>query len=192
MSRSATRARQKPPADLILSALRTSDMPGLTRDRGGSLAQACSVRLDEQGHPIVLSLSVMGAFGGVSSIRRLPVTEQMKRTFGFETRVTEEAACCLAILLLLRHTGYSVLWESRRGTGYDYFLGLDSAFPFRGGARLEVSGICNGSEAEIEQRVREKIDQITPSNNLATGYVVVVEFSGPVARIVEICQTPTN
>jgi hypothetical protein len=186
------KAQRTPSADLVLSTLQASSMPGLTRHRGGSLAQACSVCLDEEGHATIFSLTVAGDISDELRVRRLPVTDQMKRTFAFETRVTEEAACCLAILLLFRHTGRSVLWESKRTTGFDYFLGTDPGFPFRDGVRLEVSGIRRGSDADIVKRIREKIDQITPSNNLATGYVVVVEFSSPEARVLGICQTQEN
>jgi hypothetical protein len=110
----------------------------------------------------------------------------MRNTYGFERRVTEDGAYCLAILLLHRHTGRRVLWESKGFNGFDYFLGTDPALPFRNGARLEVSGLRQGNEARISERLQEKLGQIQPSNNLATGYVVVVEFGRPMAQVVQL------
>jgi hypothetical protein len=166
-------------------------MPGMTRDRGGNLAQACSVCLDDQMHPIVCQLTVKGKFDGALSVRRLPVTHQMKATYGFESRVTEEGASCIAILLLLRHTGLPVAWESKGFNGYDYFLGSDPSFPFRGGARMEVSGLRNATNAQIAKRVQEKLDRFQSYNHLATGYIVVVEFSRPEVQVIEL-WTPEN
>lgn len=185
------KAQRMPSADILLSSLRTNAMPGMTRDRGGSLAQACSVCLDDQGHAIVLSLNVVGNFAGPLSVRRLSVTDQMKATFGLETKATEEGASCLAILLLLHHTGRTVAWESKGFNGYDYFLGSDPNFPFRGGARMEVSGLRNATDAQITQRANEKRERYESYNHLATGYIVVVEFSRPEVRVIEL-WTPEN
>jgi hypothetical protein len=181
-----------PSTDIVLSTLRTVAMPGMTRDRGGNLAQACSVCLDDQKHPVVCRLSVVGRFEGTLSVRRLPVTLQMRLTFGFESRVTEEGASCLAILLLLHHTGRRVAWESKGFNGYDYFLGDDPTFPFRGGARMEVSGIRNGTDYQIASRVKEKSDRFHGYGHLATVYIVVVEFSRPEVRVIELWSTPEN
>lgn len=180
------KAQRTPSADLLLSSLRTNAMPGMTRDRGGSLAQACSVCLDDQGHSIIFPLNVVGEFAGTMSVRRLAVTDQMKATFGLETKATEEGASCLAILLLLHHTGRPVAWESKGFNGYDYFLGHDPSFPFRGGARMEVSGLRNATDAQINQRVQEKRERYEQYNHLATGYIVVVEFSRPEVRVLEL------
>jgi len=179
-------------ADIVVSSLRSVSMPGMTRDRGGSLAQACSVCLDSQGHPIIASATVVGKFEGALSIRRLPVTEQMNRTYGLDTRVTEDGAACLAILLMLRETGLSVLWESKGFNGYDYMLGDDPTFPFKGAKRLEVSGIRSGSEAEIGSRVGEKVERYQRYASGATCYVVVIEFSRLEIRVVELWSTPEN
>src|ERR1700694_1737102 len=94
-----------PKADIILSALRAVAMPGMTRYRGGSLAEACSVCLDDQGHPVICQFRIVGQFEGDLSVRRLPVTLRMKNTYNFESLATQEGAACLAILLLLYHTG---------------------------------------------------------------------------------------
>jgi hypothetical protein len=70
-----SKAQRTPSVDIHLSALRTSAMPGMTRDRGGNLAQACSVCLDSQNHPITCTLAVVNTFAGSLSVRRLPVTD---------------------------------------------------------------------------------------------------------------------
>jgi hypothetical protein len=110
----------------------------------------------------------------------------MKATFGFERRVTEEGASCIAILLLLHHTGLSVAWESKGFNGYDYHLSADPTFPFRGSARMEVSGLRKATEAQINKRVQEKLERYSGYNHVATGYIVVVEFSRPEVRVTEV------
>ena len=59
---------------------------------------------------------------------------------------------------------------------------------FQRKARLEVSGICQGSDSLIQARVNIKLEQIRPSDDLAPGYVSVVEFGTPKARIVKKCR----
>jgi hypothetical protein len=60
---------------------------------------------------------------------------------------------------------------------------------FQRKARSGVSGIRHGSESQLKYRVNIKLKQITPSDLVAPGYVCVVEFGTPQARIVEKCGT---
>jgi len=50
---------------------------------------------------------------------------------------------------------------------------------------MEVSGIRQGSDSEVDARVREKLRQVTASDREGfPAYVVVVEFTGPLSRVV--------
>jgi hypothetical protein len=81
-------------------------------------------------------------------------------------------------------TGKLVIERSKKGPGFDYWLGEnDDDLLFAGKARLEVSGILSGSPTQIETRVRQKKAQVKPSDNLAPGYVAVVEFGNPTAHV---------
>jgi hypothetical protein len=49
-----------------------------------------------------------------------------------------------AILLMRALTGYTVIERSRKGTGFDWWLGTEDNL-FQGKVRLEVSGILRGT-----------------------------------------------
>jgi hypothetical protein len=74
-----------------------------------------------------------------------------------------------------------------RGFGFDFWLGSidDPQTLFQRKARLEVSGIRQGSQSILQSRVNMKLEQISPSDALSPGYVCVVEFGTPRARIVQ-------
>jgi len=78
-----------------------------------------------------------------------------------------------------------------RGFDFDFWLGSISNPHqlFQRKARLEVSGIRNGSETALQSRVNIKLKQITPLDPVVPGYVSVVEFGTPRSRIVEKCRT---
>jgi hypothetical protein len=91
----------------------------------------------------------------------------------------------VAILLIRALTGYTVVERSRKGTGFDWWLGTDDNL-FQGKARLEVSGILRGTRRRINSRIKARLAQTSQSDNLAvTAYVVVVEFGTPRAKVVQ-------
>ena len=88
-------------------------------------------------------------------------------------------------MLVRTLTDFTVIERSFKGPGFDYWLGHDDGL-FQGKARLEVSGIRNGTEAQVNQRVKEKLNQITPSDHTGLpAYIVVVEFKQPQSRVVK-------
>lgn len=97
---------------------------------------------------------------------------------------TEQAAYGIAFMIITRLTDFTVIERSRKGTGFDYWLGTendDSLLPFQNKARLEISGIRAGDEKRINIRLKQKLEQTKPSDGILPAYVVVVEFSKPVA-----------
>jgi hypothetical protein len=79
-----------------------------------------------------------------------------------------------------------VVERSKKGPGFDYWLGNedeDGEELFQRKARLEVSGILSGSRLQVQARVRQKKEQMKPSDRLAPGYVAVVEFGTPIACV---------
>lgn len=112
------------------------------------------------------------------------VTDQMRRAWKDYDDATEYGACCVAILLILKLTDYTVIERSRKGTGFDYWLGEKGTLLFQQKARLEVSGIRKGDNNEINARSSKKTKQIIPSNNTGLpAYIVIVEFSSPQSRV---------
>ena len=68
---------------------------------------------------------------------------------------TEWGACGVAILVVNQVTGKVVIERSKKGTGFDYWLGDNDdgdSLPFANSARLEVSGILTGTKAQIASR----------------------------------------
>lgn len=74
-----------------------------------------------------------------------------------------------------------------KSTGFDYWLGDKGeeyeGLPFEGTHRLEVSGILTETKNQIDLRIIRKKRQMTPSDHLAPGFVAVVEFGTPIARV---------
>ncbi len=90
-------------------------------------------------------------------------------------------------MLLDKLTDFTVIERSRRGTGFDYWLGIKDEtqeLPFQNKVRLEVSGIRRGDDTRIRARVKQKIEQTNPSDGALPTYIVVVEFSRPLSWIV--------
>ena len=91
----------------------------------------------------------------------------------------------MAILLIRALTGYTVIERSRKGTGFDWWLGTEDNL-FQGEGRLEVSGILRGTTRRINSRIKARMGQTRQSDNLAlTAYVVVVEFGTPRAKVMQ-------
>lgn len=115
------------------------------------------------------------------------ITEVMRKSWADPDENTEFAACGIAFLLIIALTPFTVIERSRRGTGFDYWLGnRDTTKPFQRAARLEVSGIGKAENTGVVQtRVKQKIGQIKRRKATIPGYVIVVEFSRPLAQVTE-------
>lgn len=159
-------------------------MPGITRACGAVLAEAASVCLEDQGHGMLTSLTVDGDFLEVFALQRTTVDEQMRRSHYDEHKATENGACGVSILAACKLTNRTVLQQSRRGTGFDYWLGLEGAPFFQEAIRLEVSGIRRGGTREIRDRVLTKTLQVGRAKGSTPALITVVEFSGPRMRLV--------
>lgn len=161
-------------------------LPAITAAFGQYLAEAGAVCLEAQGHSQDSILAVHGHGEHIVkyTLRWPPVTEQMRRCLNDPEVATEHGAIGIAILLVKKLIGYSVLQRSRKGTGFDYWLGDNTAIPFQNMARLEISGIRTGNEAAVSGRIQQKLKQTNPSD--LTGlpaYIVVIEFSLPLANV---------
>ncbi len=189
---------------LDLSDLDTDDIPGVGRERGVDLAKAGAVCLESQGHNPGVQLEVRGISESRYTLTWAEITAQDRRTWADPSEATEDGAAGIAALLAIREIGYTVILRSYRSTGIDYWLGNndlsdvtvaertltsalqplleDDALIAKG--RMEVSGILNGDDQQISARTRSKLRQTNQSDSSALpAYVVVVEFSQPVAEV---------
>lgn len=159
-------------------------MPGLTPACGTTLAESAAVCLENRVHPLSVPLRLTGTEDGSFILQWTSVSEQQRRCHSDIQEATERGAYGVAILVVKELTGKIVMERSRKGPGFDYWLGdQDDDLLFSGKTRLEVSGLLSGSKSQIKARVRQKWDQMRPSNHIAPGYVAVVEFGGPVAHV---------
>lgn len=163
-------------------------LPAITPSFGAALAEACAICLHDQGHAQGVELQVSGEFAVHFNLYWQTVTDQMLRCWNDREFATEQAAYGIAFMLIRHLTSYTVIERSRRGTGFDYWLGNENAtgeLPFQNKVRLEVSGIRRGDASRIKARVKQKIEQTNPSDGSLPAYIVVVEFSQPRSVMVQ-------
>jgi hypothetical protein len=159
-------------------------LPAISPAFGQYLAEAGAVCLESQGHANGQELSVQGICSEGYALRWPRVTDQMERCLNDPEVATEHGAVGIAVLLMKRLIGCAVIQRSRKGTGFDYWLGDESYMPFESKARLEVSGIRNGDQKVVTARVRAKLMQTEVSDVTSLpAYIVVVEFGHPVAEV---------
>ena len=171
---------------LDLNELAEGRFPAITEAIGATFAEAAGVCLESQGHSPGVQLIIRGDKSGDYTLEWTPVTLQAQtRAWNDTEEATEFGAAGIAILLAEKELGYVATYRSRKGTGFDYWLGDASDGPFsEHKARLEVSGIRQGNEGIIRARVRQKIDQIEQTDaSPLPAYVIVVEFSHPIAEV---------
>lgn len=159
-------------------------LPAITPAFGQSCAEAGAVCLEDQGHSCGTNLQVGGSFSQAFELDWSSVHDQARRCWNDPQIATEHGAYGLAFLLIRALTDFTVIDRSYKGPGFDYWLGHDDGL-FQGKARLEVSGIRSGTEAQVNYRVKEKLTQTEPSDKLnLPAYIVVVEFNQPQSKVV--------
>src|SRR5260370_18901814 len=169
---------------LNLVALAEGSMPGLTRACGTSLAEAAAVCLEERQHRTGVTFHLTGVRAEQFSMEWPPVDDQARRCYNDLQEATERGPYGIAILIVCDLAGMVVVERSKKGPGFDYWLGNgDDDLLFAGKPRLGVSGILSGSRSQAQARMRQKKEQGKPSDHLAPGYVAVVEFGTPIACV---------
>jgi hypothetical protein len=140
--------------------------------------------LEDRDHKSGVSLQLTGVKKQERVLNWPAVTDQQRRCYNDVQEATERGAYGVAILVVKEVTGLLVVERSKKGPGFDYWLGeSDDDDLFANKARLEVSGILSGSDSDIRSRTKQKKEQIEPSAKLATGYVAIIEFSKPTAHL---------
>lgn len=173
----------------VLSLERLKEgLPGITPALGAVHAEACLICLEKHQFNSGIEIKVQGEYDTAFNLAwEDNVTPQMAQAWNDLDEATEFAACGIAFLLVLALTHYTVIQRSRKGTGFDYWLAdrhTNEFLPFQYAARLEVSGIFNADyDSIINARVRQKMDQVSGSNHVLPAYVIVVEFSRPLAQV---------
>ena len=169
---------------LELNDLGEGRTPAITSAVGKMLAEAAGVCLEAEGHAPGVHLLVRGYLDASYRLLWPLITVQALRTWNNRERATEFGAEGIALLLAEQELGYAVIECSRRGTGFDYWMGIESAGTFQRKARLEVSGIRQGDDRVVRTRVWQKLRQTDRSDAVQLpAYVIVVEFGKPLAQV---------
>jgi hypothetical protein len=180
----------KKPAEqknLSLQSLKAG-MPGMEPALAESCGHAAGVCLEHGKHVSGgTPFSVDGAHEAVYAITLDPVTEQMRRSWSDLQDATEWGASGVAALLVEDIFGYQILQRSWKRTGFDYWIGSsnNTDFLFQNKARLEVSGILNGTDGDISNRIKDKQRRFSEHPHDLPSMVVVVEFGTPRSRIAD-------
>lgn len=171
---------------ILLDDITTISIPGISAATGAYLCEGCVVCMNRQAHASGVHVSLRG-----DTIATIPLewnmeyTACMDRSWQDQEVATEHGAVCLSVLLSLRLTEYTILRRARKKTGVDYWLCKKEDSFFQDAARLEVSGIYNGSD-KVEGRVKQKLEQTKQSSSTGLpAYVSVVEFSEPSVTFVK-------
>lgn len=163
--------------------------PGITPRFGAALAEAASVCLDERGHSSPAWMVVRGTVDAKAELSWNSPDDQARRCWADAEVATEHGAYGVATLLVPEISGLTVVERSKKGTGFDYWLGeRDDEGPlFQGKARLEVSGMRTGASGAVQSRVKQKLRQTEPSDGALPAIVVVVEFGTPQSLVATKC-----
>lgn len=145
--------------------------------------EASEVCLSENGHPLPVELRVDGEHNATCTLDWSRASQQALNSHNDHDAAAEFGAYAVALLLIPRLTEYTAIERSKKGTGFDYWLKTKEDELFQSKARLEVSGIFCGDERKLKTRCRTKITQCGKSNEHLPGYIVVVEFGRPIARL---------
>lgn len=163
-----------------------SGFPGITPVWGESLSEAARICLEAQALAGPCHYPVDGDITASHTLTWPSTTDQMRRAWNDLDEAAEHGAYGMAALIIAEHTSYEVVERSRKGTGFDYWLGLkgEDTEMFQHTARLEVSGINRGDDSAVKARVKKKLIQTSVTDGVLPAYVIVVEFSTPRARVI--------
>jgi hypothetical protein len=166
--------------ELDLERLSSGSPPGVTPAMGQFAAEAAAVVFQHNRHKSGVAMRVAASKPRQYTVRWPKLHADAARTHNDLPAAAEQGAYGIAFLLAADLTKFKVIERSRKGTGFDYWLGSGSPHPFQRAARMEVSGIINDPTA-LESRVRAKMRQTDQSAGKLPAFVAVVEFSQPKA-----------
>ena len=150
------------------------------------MAEAAAVCFEDRSHASGVVIGVSCVDSKQFAIYWSAVTDQHRRTYNDLPEATEMGATGVAILIVRAVTGKKAIERSKKGTGFDYWVGDtdDDELIFSNKARLEVSGILNGTDTEIAGRLKKKNAQVQITDHLGVpAYVAIIEFGQPKAHL---------
>jgi len=156
--------------------------PGLDIATANFCYVACMVCLHKNNHCDGVLLDLQGDTTATITVQWSDYfDEQINRAWKDQDDATEYGAVCISAMLVRECTDYTIVERSRKGTGFDYWLGYENDIPFQHSARLEISGIFKENEQNnVDKRFRIKKKQTNQSDiTRLPAYISIVEFSKP-------------
>jgi hypothetical protein len=151
------------------------------------ILQGCVVTLHRNNHKGFVLMNTVGIKPSIFSLiwPQDCITEQIERSWLDQNKATEQAAECLAFLIIPKITNMDLFRAfGFPNGGFDFWLGHETSTGFERKARLEVSGIFKGNDRIINQRFQKKSRQTDKSDNLRMdAYIFISEFSRPITKI---------
>jgi hypothetical protein len=176
---------------LLLDELRKG-LPTLSRVFGAFLTEAALNCLESHSHESGVIVSVKGNNPNKYKLIWESISDDaMKPGWRDKYEMVEYGATCIAILLCLKKTKFTTVERAMRGTGVDYWVGdpypnQENKQYIQRKTRLEISGIYNGGNSELNRRVKQKLRQTKQSDDSRLPiFVIVVEFSRPMIGLKE-------
>ncbi len=166
-----------------MADLSSLERAGLSKSWGVFLEEAASYCLENQGHNHRIHMAVDGDVGDNCMVVRRAINESAQKSWQDLQEATEYGAYGIAILLIFKFTEYTSIERSCKGPGFDYWVGINNSMLFQKQARLEVSGILNGSDSAITYRLGQKIEQVNRIRHALPAFVIIVEFGKPKSKI---------
>ena len=162
------------------------NVPCLTNPIREYMLEACLLVLTENSHDISTQVSIEIIDNEFEHFTLLLDTNKLPdgvRNGWDIIDATEKAAECIALIMCFKMTNHNVIKRSRRGTGFDYWIGENQESLFQNKARLEISGILKGDRKAVEKRFREKSLQTNQSESLMLpAYISVTAFEKPMTQ----------
>lgn len=162
---------------------------GLTEIGGAHMLEGCIAVLWLHDHKNYVEMALLGDSSKKYKLKypEEKKTQQLLNSWRDKKRAIEKGAECIGILLALKLTSYEVVEQAVAYEGVDYWIGTsNSGILFQRKARLELSGIFEGSSADQETRFNIKIRQTDQSDNSGLpAYVCITEFSKPVSKFMQ-------
>lgn len=159
-------------------------LPGMHPDLCSHYYSACMTTLHRSGHQDGVQMELKGDRKANISLRWDDYFDDMiDRSWKEINYCTDHAAVCISCLLAVNETEYTVVERSRKGDGFDYWLGHKSDILFKRAARMEISGILSESATNtIERRLNIKMRQTEQSDSTGlSAYISIIEFGKPKA-----------
>jgi hypothetical protein len=163
---------------LDLAKLTAGSPPGITPEMGAFAAQAAAVLLEHKRHKSGVAMEVIEKRSNPYTVLWPTLHTDAQRTHNDLQEAAEQGAYGIAFLLAEEFTDFKVIERSRKGTGFDYWLGTGDQYPFQQAARMEVSAIIEGADA-VDGRVKAKMKQTDATKGKLPAFVAVVEFGQP-------------